>query len=167
MTHRRFRVGYADVVATLALVLATGGTAYAAAALPKHSVGAPQLKSGAVITAKLHGRAVTTRTLARNAVGSPQIKNGSVSLTDLVGADVTGTISFSVAGTSCTTLALGVHGALPGQVSFFSWTTITPAGVVAGPSRVTGADQVSVALCNLDAAPTTVPSAGVRVVTFG
>lgn len=51
------------VVAVLALCVATSGTAYAAVALPKNSVGAPQIKTGAV--------------------RSPDIKNGAVRLNDL------------------------------------------------------------------------------------
>ena len=44
----RPRARYADVAASLALVVALGGTGYAAAKLPKNSVGAQQLKSNAV-----------------------------------------------------------------------------------------------------------------------
>lgn len=42
------RVGYANVVATLALFLALGGVSYATIALPEHSVGAAQLRAEAV-----------------------------------------------------------------------------------------------------------------------
>ncbi len=52
-TPRRARVTYANVTATLALVVALGGTSYAAVALPRNSVGAPQLKSNAVTSAKI------------------------------------------------------------------------------------------------------------------
>jgi hypothetical protein len=167
MTRSRFRVRYADVVATLALLLATGGTAYAATVLPKDSVGTPQLKDGAVITAKLHGRSVTTPKLARNAVRSGQIKNGSVSLDDLVGTDLSGSISFSLGAGACSTVTLGVSGARVDQVSFFNWTASTPAGIVAGPSRVSAKDHVAVPLCNLSGSPASVADAGVRIVTFG
>jgi hypothetical protein len=47
------RPRYADVAATLALVLALGGTSYAVTALPRNSVGTPQLKAQAVTKAKL------------------------------------------------------------------------------------------------------------------
>jgi hypothetical protein len=39
----RLRLRYADVAATLALVVALSGTAYAATKLPANSVGTPQL----------------------------------------------------------------------------------------------------------------------------
>src|SRR4051794_12970869 len=64
----RTRVTYANVVATLALCLALGGGAYAAATLPKHSVGTKQLRKGAVTGKKLH----------RNAVTSSKVKDGSL-----------------------------------------------------------------------------------------
>jgi hypothetical protein len=44
---------YANVASTLALVVALGGTGYAAATLPAHSVGTRQLKDGAVTSKKV------------------------------------------------------------------------------------------------------------------
>ncbi|MXG92073.1 hypothetical protein [Nocardioides flavescens] len=69
------RISYPHVASTLALVVALGtGGAYAAS-LPKHSVGAPQLK--------------------KNAVTSKAVKNGSIALKDLapvtMGGDLAGT----------------------------------------------------------------------------
>jgi hypothetical protein len=51
----RIRSGltYGNVVATMALFLALGGSAYAAAQLPRNSVGARQLKKNAVTSAKV------------------------------------------------------------------------------------------------------------------
>lgn len=47
------RVSYASVTATLALFLSLGGVSYAATALPRDSVGTPQLRDGAVDSAKI------------------------------------------------------------------------------------------------------------------
>lgn len=47
------RPRYADVAATMAFVLALGGTSYAVTALPRNSVGTAQLKAQAVTKAKL------------------------------------------------------------------------------------------------------------------
>jgi hypothetical protein len=49
----------AMLVACIALVVALGGVSYAAAVLPKNSVGTPQLKKKAVTGAKLRKNAVT------------------------------------------------------------------------------------------------------------
>jgi hypothetical protein len=64
---------YANVVSTLALFVALGGGAYAAATLPARSVGARQLKRDAVITSKIR----------RNAVDGSKVLNNS-----LTGADI-------------------------------------------------------------------------------
>ena len=42
------RLSYANVVATLALFIALGGSSYAALKLPRNSVGSAQIRSGAV-----------------------------------------------------------------------------------------------------------------------
>ena len=55
--RRVFRSGrYANVASTLALVIALGGTSYAAVALPKNSVGSKQLKAEAVTSSKVKDR---------------------------------------------------------------------------------------------------------------
>lgn len=53
----RARLTYANVAATLALVIATGGSSYAALSLPHNSVGPAQIRRGAVGTSELrrHG----------------------------------------------------------------------------------------------------------------
>ena len=56
------RLSYANVVATLALCVALGGSSYAALNLPKASVGAKQLK--------------------KNSVTSPKVKRGSLLVSD-------------------------------------------------------------------------------------
>jgi hypothetical protein len=53
LTRLRRHVGSAHVIALLALFVALGGGAYAAMNLPKNSVGARQLKRGAVTPPKL------------------------------------------------------------------------------------------------------------------
>lgn len=63
----RPRFNYSNVVATLALFVALGGAAIAAG-LPPHSIGAKQLKWGAVTTKALRGGAVTSSKLADGSV---------------------------------------------------------------------------------------------------
>ncbi len=59
---------YANVTATLALIVALGGTSYAAIKLPASSVGSKQLKKRAVTNSKLRASSVT----------SAKVKNGSL-----------------------------------------------------------------------------------------
>lgn len=69
----RSSLTYANVVATLALFVALGGGAYAAAALPAGSVGTRQLKRNAVVTDRIR----------MNAVNGSRVLNNS-----LTGADI-------------------------------------------------------------------------------
>lgn len=66
-TWLRARLTYANVVATLALFVALGGSSYAALKLPKGSVGGTQLRP--------------------NAVTSPKVKPGSLVLSDFKSSD--------------------------------------------------------------------------------
>lgn len=50
---------YANVASTFALVIAVGGTSYAATSLAPHSVGTKQLKDGAVTSAKVRNFSLT------------------------------------------------------------------------------------------------------------
>ena len=60
MRRLRGRLTYANVAASLALFVALGGTGYAAATLPRNSVGAKQLRNNAVGTKELRSGAVRT-----------------------------------------------------------------------------------------------------------
>src|SRR3954447_5169731 len=59
-------------IALLALFVAIGGTGYAALKLPKNSVGAKQLRKGAVRSSDI----------AANAVTGPKVKQGSLNASD-------------------------------------------------------------------------------------
>jgi hypothetical protein len=59
MRRNRFRLSYANVTATLALFIALGGVSWAAATLPKNSVGGRQLKRNAVTGAKVKNRSLS------------------------------------------------------------------------------------------------------------
>jgi hypothetical protein len=63
---RKIRIGRpspALVVSTLALIVALGGTSYAAFSLPKNSVGSKQLRNRAVTSSKIRNGAVTKKKL--------------------------------------------------------------------------------------------------------
>ena len=79
----RPRLSYSNVIATVALFVALGGVAVAAG-LPRHSVGARQLKRGAVASAALRKGAVTAPKLARGSVTARKLASNSV-LTQMLG----------------------------------------------------------------------------------
>lgn len=74
---------YANVTSTLALVVALGGTSYAAIKLPKDSVGTTQIKT--------HG--VTATDLANDAVTSRKIKDGSLKRVDFKAGELAAAVS--------------------------------------------------------------------------
>jgi hypothetical protein len=73
----RPKLNYANVIATIALFVALGGAAVAAG-LPNKSVGARQLKPGAVTTRALHRKAVTAGKIAPKAVTAGKLGANAV-----------------------------------------------------------------------------------------
>jgi hypothetical protein len=144
------RPGYAEIAATLALFLATTTTAYAAATIG---------------TADIKDSAVTHPKLSANAVYSGNIAANTVNLTDIQGADITGTISFSLTAQHCGNLSITVAGAVAGQVGIFAWTGAPPAGIVLGPIQFT-TGHATVVACNLTPSTVSLSNVGVRVITF-
>lgn len=69
----RSRATYANVMATVAVFIALGGTGYAAATLPRNSVGSAQIRTGAVGATELK----------RSAVTSNAMRDRSIALRDL------------------------------------------------------------------------------------
>src|SRR5215213_6597981 len=62
------RLSYANVMATIAVFIALGGTGYAALNLPKNSVGSQQLKPKGVRAGDIATGALTSRTIAESAL---------------------------------------------------------------------------------------------------
>lgn len=58
MRHITNRLTYANVTATLALFIALGGSSYAALTLPRNSVGANQIRTGAVSSSEIKNRGI-------------------------------------------------------------------------------------------------------------
>jgi hypothetical protein len=73
----RARLSYANVTATLALFIALGGTTYAAATLPRNSVGNAQLRSNSVTAAKIRGGAVRSSEIRDRSVGLRDISTSA------------------------------------------------------------------------------------------
>jgi len=81
----------AMVVASIALLVALGGTSVAAVSqVANNSVGAAQLKSNAVTTPKIKNNAVTGPKIAANAVAAAKIASNAVGAAKIAGNAVTG-----------------------------------------------------------------------------
>jgi hypothetical protein len=78
MRRIRLRPTYAGVTATLALFIALGGGAYAAATLPANSVGAKQIKKGAVERVKIKNNAVNGSKVLDNSLSGADINESTL-----------------------------------------------------------------------------------------
>src|SRR6202020_984299 len=65
------------VVSVVALVVALGGTSYAAFSLPKNSVGSKQLKKNAVTTSKIKNGSVTASKINTSGLTVPNAQNAN------------------------------------------------------------------------------------------
>jgi len=90
MRKLRARLTYANVMATIAVFIALGGTSFAISKLPKNSVGKKQLKANAVTTAKIKKSAVTKGKIKNGAVDGVKIKDGAVDGVKIKDGAVTG-----------------------------------------------------------------------------
>lgn len=129
--NRRPKLTYANVVATLALILAVGGgTVYAAGKLKKNSVKSAQIAKGAVKQSELGKNAVTTLKIKDGTVNAKDLVTG---LIPAVRTDVTGSASVGVQpllnplevtvplnGTTTFTPQAGEVAAIAGEASFNS-----------------------------------------------
>src|SRR6478672_9459693 len=94
----RPRLTYANVTATLALIIAVGGaSAFAATQLAKNSVGPKQLKKNAVTTAKIKNEAVTAAKVKKGALTGTQINASTLgqvpSAVHAISADISSNIA--------------------------------------------------------------------------
>ena len=82
--HRvRARLSYANVTASLALFVALGGTAAAAATLDRDSVGSPQIRKDAVRSPEIASEAVRSPEISSGAVRSSEIRDAGIKTADI------------------------------------------------------------------------------------
>ncbi|WP_300677012.1 hypothetical protein [Nocardioides sp.] len=92
----RPRLSYANVAATLALIVAVGaaGGGEAVAGVVKklapNSVGTANLKNGAVTSAKIKDRSITEKDIALGRIGGAEIKDGSIGGIDIANGSLGG-----------------------------------------------------------------------------
>jgi len=112
----RSKLSYANVVATLALVLAIGGgTVYAALRLGKDAVRSKNIAAGAVKSSDL----------GKNAVTSPKVKDGTIATGDLA-ASVIAKLRADVSGSATAGPTGGVNTNTTSPLPLSGTTTFTP-----------------------------------------
>ena len=113
----RPKLSYSNVIATIALFVALGGAAIAAG-LPRHSVGARQLKRGAITTRALRRGAVTSAKLAQGSVvagklGSSAVSQGTIADGAVTsGAIASGAVNAGKLGSNAVTTGKIANGAI-------------------------------------------------------
>ena len=78
MSKLHEHISYANVMATLAVFIALGGSAYAVSQLPRNSVGAAQIKRNAVGTSEIRERTVRLGDISASARRSLRGAKGAV-----------------------------------------------------------------------------------------
>lgn len=132
----RSKLTYANVVATLALVLAIGGgSVYAAVKLGKNEVKSKNIANGAV----------KGKDLGKNAVTSPKVKDGSIAAGDLA-AGVIPQIEANVTGSSTGGPQGGINTASQTPLPLNGTTTFTPQP--GGVAAVAAEAQFTIATTN-------------------
>jgi hypothetical protein len=116
------RPSYAAVTATLALVVALGGGAYAATSLPKHSVGSKQLRSNAVRRSKIKGNAVNGAKVAKDSLTGSDIKESAL-----------GKVPSAGGADSATNATNATHAASSAGVDKITYVTTPPMPIGGGP----------------------------------
>jgi hypothetical protein len=76
-------LSYANIIASLALFIALGGTAVAAAALGRDSVGSPQIRTDAVRSPEIQKDAVRSPEIVKDAVRTSEIRDKGVNFADV------------------------------------------------------------------------------------
>jgi hypothetical protein len=79
----RARLTYANVIGSLALFIALGGTAAAAVTLDRDSVGSPQIRKAAVRSPEIANDAVRSPEIRGGAIRSSEIRDGGIKADDI------------------------------------------------------------------------------------
>lgn len=108
----RTRVSPSFAVAMLALVLALTGTAYAAAKLPKNSVGSKQIKTNAVKSVDVKNGSLTGADVADNGLTGADVDESTLVLPAKAGSVTLAGTSFRPRSSSTSMTAVGGAGAV-------------------------------------------------------
>jgi hypothetical protein len=140
---------YANVMSTLALFVALGGTGYAALKLPRNSVGAKQIRTGAVRSAEVKDHSLKAADFAAVPQG-PKGDTGDAGAPGAPGKDATQVVLATGSDSSATDIDIGAFNTVADSRELRSVIT-TPA-----PSRIVA--QAAVSLKDLTVALPPVPA---------
>ena len=156
------RLSYANVMATVAVFLALGGGAYAALKLPRNSVGARQIKPGAITNTKLANGAVTGGKVAPNTLTGTQIVASTLGLVPTATHASVADSAATLNGNAIRWAVVDASGVIAAQSGGFTVTFHASAGTILNSTQpVTGhAIVVSNGVAGGDGAARGAPIAG-------
>jgi hypothetical protein len=131
---------YANVMATIAVFIALGGSAYAATQLKKNSVGTKQLKNGAVTEVKIKSAAITGGKIQDGAVSPGKLSGNAVTTSNITDRAIT---SSKLADGAVTDSKLGIGAIGAGKLAPHSVTGAEVAPNSLSTSDLAGADSLS------------------------
>jgi hypothetical protein len=152
LKHLRRRPSPALAVSFIALLIALGGTSFAAFSVPKNSVGTKQLKNNAVTTKKVKNNAVTTKKIKNGAVTGSKLNLNGVTVPNATNA------THATSADNATNATNATHATSADNAT--NATTATTAGTSVlqdvNPSTNNGTNNIS--LSTNSTAPTTINS---------
>lgn len=125
------------IVSIIALVVALGGTSYAALSVPRNSVGSQQLKDNAVSAPKIRDGAVTGAKIDRNAITAAQINFAKVGTVPSAN-----TANTAAQATNATNLGGSPASAYQQKIL---WARVAPDGTLTAGSGAMSAGQLATA----------------------
>jgi len=146
------RPTYANVMSTVAVILALSGTAYAAFSIPKNSVGTKQLKNASVTSSKLHRGAVDGSKVANHSLTGQQVNAGTL-----------GQVPNAAHATSADSTPLASHAA-SATLAEHATSADTATSAVTAAAAANGAQRIDFSGEPVDAAPATLQSPGAHTV---
>ena len=148
LTGKR-RPRFADLASVLALFIALGGTTYAAASLPRNSVGAKQVRTGAIGSSELRTNSTGKSELRTGAVGKSEIATNGVGAAE-VRKDAIDTTELRDSGVQLADISGDARNALAELSGVTVRTAVTSAGVASG-GNAKGASRTAIGEYTVDA----------------
>ena len=106
--------------------------------------------------------------IANGSITNAMLATDSVSRTNILGANKTGHVGFTIAGSDCSVLTFSVSGAAIGDIVVMTWAegVTPPTNILIGPASVVATSSIKATVCNLGTGTYSNSSIPITVQTF-